>query len=117
YRWRNVSGSRPRFLRGDGATLTLRQMRNALRLLLGFLLAIAADARAAGYVDDAACAGCHADRFASFQHVGMAKSFFAPRPQDDIEDFAAPPFFHARSQQYFEMRRQAGSLLFRRYQL
>jgi Tfp pilus assembly protein PilF len=104
-------------------------MRNAVRVLLGFLLAMSADAlpgadapvsagaTAAGYVANAACAGCHADRFASYQHVGMAKSFYRPRPQDDIEDFAAPPFFHARSQQYFEMRRQAGGLLFRRYQL
>lgn len=68
-----------------------------------------------GYVDDAACGTCHADRAKTYAHVGMARSFY--RPKDFIEDFTAPPFFHARSQQYFEMRRRGDAILFRRYQL
>jgi Flp pilus assembly protein TadD len=72
---------------------------------------------APGYIDDALCGNCHADRAASYQHVGMAKSFYKPRPATDIEDLEAPPFFHERSRQYFEMRRRGGDLVFRRYQL
>jgi len=72
---------------------------------------------APGYIDDALCGNCHADRAASFKHVGMAKSFYKPRPASDIEDFEAPPFFHERSRQYFEMRRRGNDLVFRRYQV
>ena len=70
-----------------------------------------------GYVDDAACAECHADRAQTYQHVGMAKSFYRPRAGVFIEDFDAPPFFHVKSSQYFEMRRQGDGLVFRRWQV
>src|SRR5258705_7777376 len=70
-----------------------------------------------GYIDDAACGECHTKQFASFQHVGMAKSFYKPRPANAIEDFTAPPFFHERSRQYFEMRWRGNDLVFRRYEL
>jgi Tfp pilus assembly protein PilF len=72
---------------------------------------------APGYIDDKLCANCHADRAATYQHVGMARSFYKPRASNDIEDLNAPPFFHERSNQYFEMRRRGDVLLFRRYQL
>lgn len=72
---------------------------------------------APGYIDDALCGNCHADRAASYKRVGMAKSFYKPRPASDIEDFDAPPFFHERSRQYFEMRRSGDALIFRRYQV
>lgn len=83
--------------------------------LLALLLAVAG--AAPGYIDDALCGNCHADRAASFQHVGMARSFYRPAPRNFIEDFEAPPFFHARSRQYFEMRRRGDGIIFRRYQL
>jgi tetratricopeptide repeat protein len=70
-----------------------------------------------GYVDDAVCGECHVEQFASFQQVGMARSFYRPRPGNAIEDFDAPPFFHERSGQYFEMRRTASRLVFRRWEL
>jgi Tfp pilus assembly protein PilF len=70
-----------------------------------------------GYVDDAACANCHADRAKTYQHVGMAKSFYRPRAMVFIEDFDAPPFFHAKSRQYFEMRRRGDDVYFRRWQM
>ena len=81
------------------------------------MLLLALVLTAAGYVDDAVCGECHADRFASFQHVGMAKSFYRPRKADAIEDFGALPFFHERSRQFFEMRWQGDRLVFRRYEL
>jgi Tfp pilus assembly protein PilF len=70
-----------------------------------------------GYADDAACGNCHADRAKTYQHVGMAQSFYRPRDGRAIEDFDAPPFFHEPSRQYFEMRRRGGDLMFRRWQV
>ncbi|HEX6084714.1 MAG TPA: tetratricopeptide repeat protein [Thermoanaerobaculia bacterium] len=70
-----------------------------------------------GYINDAACADCHADRAKTYQHVGMGKSFYAARGSQVIEDFHAPPFFHAPSNQYFEMRRRGADVVFRRWQL
>jgi len=81
------------------------------------MLLLAIVLTAAGYVEDAVCGECHADRFASFQHVGMAKSFYRPRPTGVIEDFGALPFFHERSRQYFEMTWRGDRLVFRRYEL
>lgn len=80
-------------------------------LLLPLVLA------AAGFVDDTTCGECHAERAASFQHVGMARSFSRPRRDAAIEDFAALPFFHARSRQYLDMTWREGRLVFRRYEL
>ena len=96
--------------------------------LLALLLAVASDpladvgvhvtkGAAAGYVDDTVCGNCHRDRFTSYQHVGMAKAFYRPRPSNAIEDFNAPPFFHERSRQYFEIRKRGDQLVFRRYEL
>src|SRR5687768_319829 len=70
-----------------------------------------------GYAADEVCAECHADRARTYSHVAMSRSFYRPGPGTLIEDFDAPPFFHERSGQYFEMRRRGKDLLFRRYQL
>jgi predicted CXXCH cytochrome family protein len=68
-----------------------------------------------GYVDDSACAGCHADIARSYQQVGMARSFFRPRKDDATEDFGKE-FVHAKSRQTFQLVWRDGKLLFRRYQ-
>lgn len=81
------------------------------------LITLVATVVMSGYADDALCANCHADRAKTYAHVGMAKSFSRPRAGVFIEDFAAPPFFHERSRQYFEMRRRGDAIVFRRYQL
>ena len=81
------------------------------------LLALVLSALMSGYADDAVCANCHADRAKTYQHVGMAKSFYRPRAAVFIENFDVPPFFHERSKQYFEMRRRGDDLIFRRWQL
>ncbi|HEX5757990.1 MAG TPA: tetratricopeptide repeat protein, partial [Thermoanaerobaculia bacterium] len=72
---------------------------------------------AAGYLEDRVCGTCHRDLWRSYQEVGMARSFFRPRAETAIEDFAAPPFVHAASRQRFSLRRSADRLLFRRDQL
>ncbi|HEX6083926.1 MAG TPA: hypothetical protein VF266_05345 [Thermoanaerobaculia bacterium] len=82
-------------------------------MLLALVLAAVMD----GYADDAACAGCHADRAKTYRQVGMARSFYRPRAGVFIEDFDAPPYFHERSRQYFEMRRRGDGLVFRRWQV
>ena len=71
----------------------------------------------AGYADDALCGECHADRAKSYRDVAMSHAFYRPRASNLIEDFDAPPFFHEKSKQYFEMRRQGERILFRRYRM
>jgi predicted CXXCH cytochrome family protein len=71
---------------------------------------------APGYVDDRACALCHTDIAVSYREKGMARAFFRPRPATDIEDFAAPPFFHAPSGQSLQIVRRGDRLVFRRWQ-
>ncbi|HET9227916.1 MAG TPA: hypothetical protein VFR31_14675, partial [Thermoanaerobaculia bacterium] len=70
---------------------------------------------APGYVEDRACATCHTQIAESYRHKGMARAFFRPRPTTDIEDFSAPPFFHAPSKQYLQIRREGERLVFRRW--
>lgn len=68
---------------------------------------------APGYVPDEACADCHADLYASYQSVGMARSFYPPAPDKDVEEFGrvfrqeATGFhyeMHARDGSYFQER-------------
>jgi Tfp pilus assembly protein PilF len=88
-------------------------------LLLAIVMLVASTPAPAtpGYVDDARCVSCHADRASSYRHVAMSQSFASPANAAIIEDFNAPPFFHEPSRQYFEMRRRGNDLVFRRYQL
>jgi tetratricopeptide (TPR) repeat protein len=46
----------------------------------------------------------------------MARAFQLPRPETDIETFAAPPFVHAASRQSFQILRRGDRLVFRRWQ-
>src|SRR6476660_10534398 len=83
------------------------------------LFAFAATAAAAppGYVDDVACASCHANLVRTYQQVGMSKSFYRPRANDVIETFDKLPFRHERSGDVMEMRWRDGRLVFRRWQV
>ncbi|WP_306151879.1 cytochrome c3 family protein [Roseovarius sp. MMSF_3281] len=68
-----------------------------------------------GYVPDAVCAECHADKAESFAEMGMARSFYKPRPETAVEDFDALPFFHEPSQRYYEMELRGEDYWFTRY--
>ena len=73
-----------------------------------------------GFVDDKQCGSCHQDKYQSFQHVGMAKSFKDPAIEHFIEDFSAKPFYHAPSKRYYQIKPQtenSNNLVFERYQL
>ncbi len=71
---------------------------------------------APGYVDDRACAGCHADLYRAYREVGMAQAFFRPRPERVIEDFEQG-FYHPKSGRHYRMTLRDGRYVFRRHQL
>jgi tetratricopeptide (TPR) repeat protein len=71
----------------------------------------------AGYVKDELCKECHADLYRSYQEVGMANSFYSAGSQEHIEDFENSHYYHAASNQHFEMSLGDGELFQRRYQL
>ncbi len=72
---------------------------------------------AAGYVEDKTCATCHADIYQSYQSVGMSKSFTAPAKDKFIENFDLPPFYHDKSQRYYQLVPKGDELWFKRWQL
>lgn len=88
----------------------------APRDLLASLGLRATAGAAPGYVEDRACAMCHAGIYESYQGVGMARSMVRPRPGNLIEDLGRT-YFHEPSQRYYEMVFSDGALRFRRWQL
>ncbi|HSY50025.1 MAG TPA: tetratricopeptide repeat protein [Thermoanaerobaculia bacterium] len=86
-------------------------------LLLLTIALIGLPLRANDYVADAACASCHASKYASYQGVGMAQSMRRPRAEVLIEDFRKAHFVHQPSRCHYEMAWKDGKLLFRRYQI
>jgi len=72
---------------------------------------------APGYVPDAACAECHAQHAESYDHVGMARSFYRPEKERAIEDFDAAPFYHAASDRYYAMEWRGDELVQRRWRV
>ena len=71
---------------------------------------------APGYVEDVVCRGCHTDLYDAYQDVGMARSFFKPRPETAIEDFREGVFVHRTSGRHYEMSLRDGRYLFRRWE-
>ena len=80
---------------------------------LGFAVTTGA---APGFVDESSCALCHPRIAETYREKGMARAFRRPRPESDIEDFAAPPFVHATSGQSFQISRRGERLVFQRWQ-
>ncbi|WP_159083959.1 tetratricopeptide repeat protein [Saccharobesus litoralis] len=72
---------------------------------------------AQGYVDDRLCSNCHAQHSQTFQHVGMSHSFGTPAVMKKIENFTAQPFYHAKSNRYYQITQENEQLIFHRYQL
>ena len=73
------------------------------------------DGATKGYVPDTVCAECHVDKAESFAEMGMARSFYKPRPETAVEDFAGLPYFHEPSQRYYEMELRGQEYWFTRY--
>lgn len=68
---------------------------------------------APGYVEDRACATCHAAIWTPYQEVGMARSFARPSRAKSIERFEKV-FHHELSDRYYSLRWQDDQLIFRR---
>jgi tetratricopeptide (TPR) repeat protein len=83
--------------------------------LAGLGFAVTAGA-APGFVDESSCALCHPRIAETYREKGMARAFRRPRPESDIEDFAAPAFVHAASGQSFQISRRGDRLVFQRWQ-
>lgn len=83
--------------------------------LAGLGFAVTAGA-SPGFVDESSCALCHPRIAETYREKGMARAFRRPRPESDIEDFAAPPFVHAASGQSFQISRRGERLVFQRWQ-
>lgn len=77
----------------------------------------ATEGAAPGYVEDRACRQCHADKYDSFQDVGMSQSMRRPSPDVMIEDFENNHYYHAPSRRHYEMHWDGETLRFERYQL
>jgi predicted CXXCH cytochrome family protein len=72
-----------------------------------------------GYIDDRACASCHAEIAGASPQLGMARSFYRPKAEQGIEDFRPPGiarFDHPASHQSFSMERRGDRLFFKRWQ-
>lgn len=77
----------------------------------------ASEGAAPGYIADRACRQCHAEKYESFQHVGMSQSMRRPGPEVMIEDFENNDYYHAPSSRHYEMHWDGETLRFERYQL
>src|ERR1700722_14669186 len=62
-----------------------------------------------GYVDAAACAGCHAEIAKSYRLTGMGRSLYRPAPENKVEDFKTHNAFYNRaSDRYYTMLERDG---------
>ena len=86
-------------------------MTPSIAVLTGLLLG------SGEYAPDRDCAVCHRAIYDSYQAVGMARSFYRPRPGNVIEDFENNRVYHGPSKRHYEMVQDDGTFLFRRYQL
>lgn len=72
----------------------------------------------AGYVEPTACLACHQEVWKTYQHTGMARSFFRPSPEKMVEDFASNNrFYHPASKRYYTMTQREGKYFQRRHEL
>lgn len=68
-------------------------------------------------IDTARCASCHPAKHRDFQHVGMARSFRALNAAPDGSLPAPFVMVHAASGRHYEIQRQDGGLVQRRYEI
>ena len=71
----------------------------------------------AHYVNDQQCAECHQSIYDSYQHVGMARSFYDFDPDNTVEDFENAHYYHKLSDNHYEVAIVDGKLQQTRYKL
>lgn len=77
----------------------------------------ASEGAAAGYLPDAACGRCHADKQESFAAVGMARSFARADTAPRVENIAEASYVHEPSGRHYQMQRRDDGLWFQRHRL
>ncbi|HUA85609.1 MAG TPA: tetratricopeptide repeat protein [Bryobacteraceae bacterium] len=71
-----------------------------------------------GYVNPAACAGCHSEVFKSYRLTGMGQSLYRPTPENMVEDFKIHNTLYNRtSDRYYTMIERDGRFYERRHQI
>ncbi len=72
----------------------------------------------AGYVDSAACAGCHRATYESYRRTGMGRSFYRPAPGNTVEDYQRNnTVYHQASDRYYTIYSRSGRYYQRRHQI
>jgi predicted CXXCH cytochrome family protein len=72
----------------------------------------------AGYVDAAACSGCHREIWETYRQTGMGRSLSRPRPDVLGGNFATDnTFYHAASDRHYTMYSKDGRYYERRHQI
>ena len=70
------------------------------------------------FVDPKLCAACHAKIAQSYQHTGMGRSFYRPRPENTVEDYTRDNrFHHLPSDTWYAMSKRGGRYYQRRWQI
>lgn len=69
------------------------------------------------YASAESCRTCHAAIHATYQKVGMARSFYVPTPGTVGADLSGSRFYHEPSSRYYEMLWRDGKLYQRRFQI
>lgn len=71
-----------------------------------------------GYIDSAACAGCHQEIWTQFQETGMARSFSAMDADVSAADFEGNnTYYHAASDRQYHMYREGNRFFMKRTQI
>jgi predicted CXXCH cytochrome family protein len=73
---------------------------------------------ASEYANPAACATCHQKIDRTYRLTGMGRSFYRPRPQNQVEDWRVHnSIYHQASDRYYTMLERQGRLYQRRRQI
>jgi predicted CXXCH cytochrome family protein len=73
---------------------------------------------ASGYIDSAACAGCHQEIARTYRETAMGRSFYRPHPANSVEDYQARnSFYHRASDRYYTMIERDRNWVQRRHQI
>ena len=87
-------------------------------IILGVLVAVAAQSDPASYVNPETCAGCHRNIWETYRRTGMARSFYRPAPANTVENYTRKnTYYHQPSDSYFTMLQRGGKYYQRRHQL
>ena len=72
----------------------------------------------AGYVDPAACAGCHRHIWETYRRTGMGRAWAVPREEAAVEDFTrSNTYYHRASDRHYTTYWKDGKVHQRRHQI